>query len=172
LKIALTGHSSGFGPYVYQALKDLGHEVIGFSRSNGYDLSTQEGRSAALKASEDCEVFINNSTIGGYQSELLDEWVSLNKSHSKKIINISSYLVHVKNPTDSVYSEWVNKKKLNETHNALKNINCTYVNHYFKCESKIITWGYWKNHDFVKHHPELLTNMSIKEAIQELVDAL
>lgn len=159
LKIALTGHSRGFGPYVQRALENLGHEIIGFSRSNGYDLSTQEGRSAALKDSQDCDVFINNSTIGGYQSTLLAGWALMNQSTHQKIINISSYLANIEKPAEPIYSEWMNKKQLNETHKNIRN-------------SKLIMWGYWKQHDFVKYHPELLTDMSIEEAIQELVDAL
>lgn len=168
LKIALTGHSRGFGPYIQQKLEELGHEIVGFSRSNGYDLSTSEGRIAALKESEDCEVFINNSTIGGYQSNLLVEWLNYNRSSNKKIINISSYLANIQNPVTSISLEWINKKNLEEVHKNFKHIQ----DYHIKCDSKLLSWGYWKQHKFSKYHPEVITNMKIDDAIQDLVDVI
>lgn len=80
MKIAITGHSAGIG----QALADLytenGHEVIGLSRRNGYNIKSIPKVADAI---EPCDVFVNNAQAGYAQTELLIEmhrrWVDTGK---------------------------------------------------------------------------------------------
>lgn len=92
--IALTGHTSGLGEII------AGHFTVeGFSRGNGYDLSTPEGCEKLLHYIDHYDVFINNAfpyvSLGiadgmFRQTELLyavyDRWVDTDRL----IINIGS----------------------------------------------------------------------------------
>lgn len=80
--IAITGHTSGFGKYVFDRL-----DAIGLSRSNGFDI---KDKNKIIDAIKDCDIFINNAADGFSQTEILyavfDAW-----QHSDKlIINIGS----------------------------------------------------------------------------------
>lgn len=88
-KIAITGHTSGIGLALYTDLAQH-YEVVGLSRTNGYDLSTEEGFHKILLQIAEVDVFINNAYSYWKQTDLLyalfDSW----KSEPKVIINISS----------------------------------------------------------------------------------
>lgn len=90
LKIAITGHTKGIGKAIADALH--GHTVIGFSRSNGYNISSDVKRIA--QESRECDVFINNAYYDFAQCDLLDEMFSLWKNNSKTIININSRSIY------------------------------------------------------------------------------
>jgi len=89
MKVIITGHTSGVGKSLYDKLIELGHEVWGLSRSNAYDLSTDQlGR--FVSAIKNNDIFINNAYHKWAQVDLLykvyEEW----KDTDKMIINISS----------------------------------------------------------------------------------
>jgi hypothetical protein len=79
MKCIITGHSSGLGKYLYEYFKDKGWDVVGMSRSNGYDISLD--RTKIINQSLDADLFINNASSGNSQLELL-------KQLSTKIPNI------------------------------------------------------------------------------------
>lgn len=85
MKIAITGHSRGIGLAITNQLTQ--HDIIGLSRTNGYDIANI---SQIIDAVRDCDVFINNAYSDYCQTELLSalysEWQDLNKV----IINIGS----------------------------------------------------------------------------------
>ena len=86
LKFAITGHTRGLGR---QLSRHVNH--IGFSRSNGYDISTKFGRKQIVKDSIDCDVFINCAYCGDYSQvdmlyDLFDTW----KNKKSLIINVGS----------------------------------------------------------------------------------
>ena len=58
MKIAITGHSRGIGKACFD-LFSAEHECVGFSRSNGYDIS--KGIINIIDQSLECDVFINNA---------------------------------------------------------------------------------------------------------------
>tara|TARA_B100000427_G_scaffold310786_1_gene300857 strand:- start:687 stop:1250 length:564 start_codon:yes stop_codon:yes gene_type:complete len=60
MKIFITGHTKGIGKAIWTA---QGGEpnCIGFSRSNGYDLTIKEHRERMCMQLKDCRVFINNA---------------------------------------------------------------------------------------------------------------
>ena len=87
MKIAITGHTKGIGAVTVELLEAAGHEVVGFSRTNGYNVMRPKN---IVKDAIDCDVFINNAWQPDAQSRLLylmyEEWAN----KPKHIINISS----------------------------------------------------------------------------------
>lgn len=57
MKVAITGHTGGIGRAIADAFRERGHEVVGLSRSTGYDLARPE---RIVDAAEDCDVLVNN----------------------------------------------------------------------------------------------------------------
>lgn len=86
-KIAITGHTSGIGNAMFDALSET-YTVIGFSKSNGYNIDDSINR--IIEDSIDCEVFINNAYSGSQQCVLADAWVEAHRTKSHLLINISS----------------------------------------------------------------------------------
>ena len=93
MKVAITGDSYGIGAALRYRFELEGHTVVGFSRSNGYDISNSEDRQRIITESQDCDLFINNAYATYSQCDLLFElWESWQQKH-KRIINISSSIV-------------------------------------------------------------------------------
>lgn len=87
MKIALTGHTKGIGAETLKLLEAQGHEVVGFSRTNGYNVMRPKN---IVKNALDCDVLINNAWMPDAQPRLMylmyEEWAN----QPKHIINISS----------------------------------------------------------------------------------
>ena len=81
MKVAITGHSSGIGKAVYDRVYPC---VIGFSRSNGYDITDAASRKRMIQESITCDIFINNAHNGFSQIDMLvevfTEWKNLPKT--------------------------------------------------------------------------------------------
>lgn len=88
-KIAITGHTSGIG----KACADMfsGHEIFGYSRSNGWNLNEPYKIIQDIQR-QDCTVFINNAYHETYQSLLLRQMHGHWKNTNYTIINIGSYI--------------------------------------------------------------------------------
>ena len=72
MKIALTGHTSGIGKALYDILsKD--HEVVCFSRSNGYNIQDDKIKELIVQESLQCDVFINNAYYEMAQVDILNK---------------------------------------------------------------------------------------------------
>ena len=84
MKIAITGHTSGIGKALFESFDD----VVGFSRSNGYDLNTDIDK--IISESLSADIFINNAYCGFRQVELLYQLFKKWKDLDKTIVNISS----------------------------------------------------------------------------------
>jgi len=69
MKCIITGHTSGIGKYLYEYYQGKNWEVIGMSRSNGYDILTERER--IINDSLGADLFINNASSGNSQLELL-----------------------------------------------------------------------------------------------------
>ena len=87
MKIALTGHTRGIGAAILDSLENEGHEVLGFSRSNGYDISDP---GFPLDEIEPCDVFINNAYHEYAQVDLLYRVHEMWRQSMKRIICIGS----------------------------------------------------------------------------------
>jgi len=71
MKICITGHTKGIGKFLYNKLSEKNHTVLGFSRSNGFDLDYHIHR--VITESKGCDLFINNASAGDAQIILLQE---------------------------------------------------------------------------------------------------
>jgi hypothetical protein len=90
MKIVITGHTQGLGLAFYSYFKD--HEVIGFSRSNGYNIADPLSRSKILDELKTSDIFINNAynNYDDSQLQLLKDAYHLWEGTNKTIVNISS----------------------------------------------------------------------------------
>ena len=116
MKIAITGHTKGLGSKITKHFaKD--YEVIGFSRTNGYDIKSPMDRKKILKASADADVFINLVHNYYHQTDLLLEFFREWEHQDKLIINISSMVVEQDDwGQDRLdYIEYKNQKKACES---------------------------------------------------------
>ena len=89
MNIALTGHSKGLGKALFELLSQK-HEIVGFSRSNGYDIKSPFDRKKIIKESKDCDIFINLVHNYYHQTDLLLELHKSWKGLQKYIINIGT----------------------------------------------------------------------------------
>jgi hypothetical protein len=90
MKIAITGHTAGIGQALCNIYQSQGHDVIGLSRRNGYNIRSIPKVVDVIK---NCDICINNAQVGFAQTELLfalyKEWQGI---ENKKIINISTFM--------------------------------------------------------------------------------
>jgi len=89
MKIAITGHTKGIG----RAIADLYYtdEVVGFSRSNGYDIAHPGNVARIIAESSECDIFVNNAYHDFVQCDLLDGIFEIWKDDpTKTIVNIIS----------------------------------------------------------------------------------
>lgn len=89
MKIAITGHTKGLGKTICNIHGE--HDIIGFSRSNGFDITVKEHRMKMIELSQDCDVFINNAYDKFGQIELLYDLYGSWKNKNKTIVTIGSY---------------------------------------------------------------------------------
>jgi len=75
MKCVVTGHTSGVGKTIYEHFLSKGWNVIGMSRSNGYNIELDQDR--IVQESIGCDIFVNCAYSNNAQLELL------NKLHGK-----------------------------------------------------------------------------------------
>jgi len=71
MKIIVTGHTLGLGKSIYDHFINLGHDVIGMSRSSGYDISIDDQFQKIVEESKTAELFFNNAYAGTCQAKFL-----------------------------------------------------------------------------------------------------
>ena len=90
MKIAITGHSSGIGLALANQYAARGHEIIGLSRRNGFNIRSLHKIVGPIA---ECDWFINNAQAGFAQTELLfavyEQWQD---QPDKFIMNISTMM--------------------------------------------------------------------------------
>ena len=149
--IGLTGHTNGFGKYIYKYLNNKDYIVIGFSRSNGFDITSHKSREDIINSINKCDVFINNTYCKDGQVYLLG---MINNTYPKmRIISVGS---------DITKTDGSKFKKIYRNKIELKNL-CEKLGTEYK------SWGYWHGHPISNAYPELITEITIEEAIQELI---
>jgi len=91
MKIAITGHKRGIGQEFAKQLGDLGHDIVGISRSDGENIRRVQHTASLI---EPCDMFINNAISMYAQTELLFEvWHRWQASEKKHVIwNISTMM--------------------------------------------------------------------------------
>ena len=89
--VAITGHTRGLGAELKKRFEAKRHTVVGFSRSNGFDISKEADRVTLIKQAAECDVFINNAYWGFAQVALLCGMYGVwSQKPNKYIINIGS----------------------------------------------------------------------------------
>ena len=93
MKVAITGHTNGIGLGLYNYFVERNHEVLGFSRSNGYTMP--EANDRILSQIIDCDLFVNNSEPVSSQIFFLRQLWPLWWDKPKTIIVIGSVLARL-----------------------------------------------------------------------------
>lgn len=116
-KIAITGHSRGIGKATYDHLSQQ-YQVVGFSRSNGYDISLEADIDRILTETMDCDIFINNAYHFDQQLVIAEKWNQLHLDKDHFIINVSSLasdpIFDIKNKIPHLVPYADEKHKLNQ----------------------------------------------------------
>jgi len=109
-KICIIGHTKGIGKAIADVSK---FEVIGLSRSNGYDLSGSLEN--ILNKLDDCEYIVINAYAGNNQLELLKRIYNKYQNENKKVAVITSTSGTPAGEDDNVsnglYKEYCQHKK-------------------------------------------------------------
>jgi nucleoside-diphosphate-sugar epimerase len=117
MKVAVTGHSAGIGQALVKLFEGSGHEVIGLSRRNGYNIRSLPKVATII---EPCDIFINNAQVGFAQTELLFEVWRRWQGQNKTIVNISTKMTEMLLPPKQEWDEYlVQKKSLEIAQNLL-----------------------------------------------------
>lgn len=87
MRIAITGHSKGIGKALFNKLSEQ-HEVDGFSRSNGFDITDPN---LIIRAVKKHDVFVNNAHQDIAQVTILNMlWEKWKYDETKTIVNMVS----------------------------------------------------------------------------------
>jgi len=112
MKINITGHSRGIGKSLHDMYVADGHEVVGFSRSNGYDINDVDVCSQIVQESLDCDLFVNNAYAKFSQQLILEELYSHWKEKEDKSIVVINSRTRFGNARNAVYA--ATKKQLHK----------------------------------------------------------
>lgn len=111
MRVVITGHTGGLGFAFFNYLTQSGHEVVGVSRSNGYNLP--EKFEEVVNLAETADLFINNLHIHTIQYDFLK------RLHNKtSIITCGSMAADYLNPDIIRYA--TAKKLIEIEHKKLK----------------------------------------------------
>ena len=86
MKVAITGHTRGIGAAIASRFDD----VVGFSKTTGYDLSDHKVIKQVVEEAQDCDIFVNNAYYGDAQTKLLYKMYEKWQHTPKLIINIGA----------------------------------------------------------------------------------
>ena len=87
-KIAITGHTKGIGKAIAELYAKKNYKVKGFSRSNGYDMSSHQD--SIVEEIYDCNLIVLNAHAGREQLNLLKKIYSKYHDEPKKVVVITS----------------------------------------------------------------------------------
>jgi len=114
MRVAITGHTSGLGKELFTRFEN----VVGFSRSNGFDITDIEKRKDIISSINECDVFINNAHEPFFQTILLEEIFKEWKFEKKTIVNIISRSKYPNISKGFLYS--TSKASLSHLSNSLR----------------------------------------------------
>jgi hypothetical protein len=98
--IALTGHTNGIGAEINSR---IGSQCLGFSRSNGYDITTSASRRRIIDQVQHCDIFINNAHAAYGQVDLLIELFQSWKDQPRLIVNVGSRIAEANLPSHRLH---------------------------------------------------------------------
>ena len=121
--VRITGHTKGIGKCLHDDLIAEGHDVVGYSRSNGFDISNPKFRQFIVEESKQADVFINCAWPDGDlpmtkpeqfdgQTEMLKAMIQTWEGNKdKKILNLSSKSCYNESDTNDFMEMYGNAKK-------------------------------------------------------------
>lgn len=153
-KYAITGHTRGVGRKAFQMLSP---DIVGFSKSTGYDITQLEDRRKIVDAARDCDVFINNATEGFGQTQMfldiLDAWEN---DPNKTIINVGSRIAElVMLPESHRHLRQYHAEKLALKHASMRystTVKCRIVYRWFAyvgTEAILAKYPHFKEGDYI-----------------------
>jgi NAD(P)-dependent dehydrogenase (short-subunit alcohol dehydrogenase family) len=86
--IAIVGHTRGIGKAIADLYRGRGYEVVGMSRSNGYDMTTEQEK--IVDAVKNCALVVINAHAGRSQLNLLKNIYDRYHDDKKKVVVITS----------------------------------------------------------------------------------
>ena len=153
MRIAITGHTSGIGKCAYTRLTP---NIIGFSRSNGYNINNPLDRQRIINESNNCDIFINNAAAGFGQTELFIELFKEWQTQDKLIINVGSRIAEIKSLPEHRYELLhYQASKL-----ILKEMSTKVIG---RCKVKYKWFGYVGTENILKKYPHFTANDYITE---------
>jgi len=166
MKVCITGHTKGIGQSLTTIFDSNHHQVIGFSRSNGYDINDFTARESIIIQSLDADIFINNAYDVVGQTELLKSLLNKWAGTDKLIVNISSKLAYYPlGAENGAYDDYIKAKSEQNAIVKSKIFNCkpnilnivtglvdTEMSSVFKSNHKIMPMGLAKLiYDIIKY---------------------
>jgi short-subunit dehydrogenase len=128
MKVIITGHTKGIGKCLYNTFKFNSYNVVGMSKSTGYDIEKEYDRNKILEECKNADIFINNAYAPTGQTMLFQSVLDLYQGQSKKIINISSKLSYFYKNNDPTLDNYISEKvKQNEISNSSLNSSFPHV---------------------------------------------
>lgn len=118
MKIIITGHTRGLGLQIYNHFINQGHDVIGLSRSNGFDLETSVDKIIDLVKDSGCDYFFNNAYCHDTQLVLLKKLAPYIKTITSGSMGSNEYWISKR---DNPY--YINKYHIELTHIEIKKNN-------------------------------------------------
>jgi hypothetical protein len=121
MKVAITGHTRGIGQAFADLFEQQGYEVLGFSKSQGWDIYQETVQEKIIDSLDDCDVFINNAYMPWAQGNLLKLAYAKWQGTDKVIVNINSKLGLLEDPPKwaknyawdkHIQRHWINKQIL------------------------------------------------------------
>lgn len=169
MRYAITGHTQGIGKAIYEKLTP---NCMGFSKSNGYDVTISKDRQRIIEESIECDVFINNASDGrGHhmgQTLLLTDLFYIWKDLDKKIINVGSKIAE--------YAEAIYEPKLlgyQAEKLILKEMSIKLAETKVKCKIEYKWFGYVGTEIILKKYPHFKYPehyISIDEAVMIILN--
>lgn len=155
MKYAITGHTSGIGKRFFERLSP---NVIGFSKSTGYDITSPSDRRRIINEVEDCDVFVNNANAGYGQTLLLIELFKAWKDQKKTIINVGSRVAEMTLPISRLDLLHYQSEKLllKEMTNKIQSVKS-------ECVVKYKWFGYVGTEKILSKYSNFTTNDYITE---------
>ena len=91
-RVAITGHTRGIGKYLVERLEAQGIEVMGFSKSNGYNIMKESTCKRIVKEALEwkADIFVNNAYAPGSQVRLLYLFYEAWENKPRQIINMGA----------------------------------------------------------------------------------
>jgi len=115
MKIIITGHTKGLGKSIHDHYANKNFQVIGLSRSNGFDLEKDLFKIIELVNKEKCDYFFNNAYCQSIQGTLIE-----NLWKCTSIITSGSIGADYSHTGNQYYQ---NKSIIEETHKKFKKIS-------------------------------------------------